>query len=192
MDFYQTGVQTVERAERIGMNLVAECIGSPLPWPLLELVLRERQVQLLQDDSVALGYMVNLEELNPNSGEPECVRACAKLVRELIAPVAGKRTVSLQLLDKKIPLRTYSAFRELYRDLSVTAKKPDGQGILGRIRSWGIRNQEEIFRVLLWISVILLILVLIMALSNVVFGDIPFMRMFFNSFKKVGTESMLQ
>lgn len=191
-DFYRAGVQTVERAEQIGINLVAECIGSPLPYPLLELVLKEQQVHLRQDDGVALGYMLNLEALDPESKEPECAHACAKLVRELIAPVADRRTVSLQLLDKKLPLRAYHTFRELYRDLGLSSKKPGRRGLIGRIHSWCIRNQERIFRALLWISVFLLILVLLMVLSNVVFGDIPFMRIFFNSFQRVGTESMLQ
>lgn len=191
-EFYRTGELSLERAERISMNLVASCIGSDLPYPLLELVIREQQVHLRQDDSVDLGYMMDLEPLDLNTGEAECANACAKLVRELLTPVAKRHAVSLQLLDKKIPLQSYHTFWELYQDLHVTSEKANRRGIFRRIRDWGLRNQEGIFRVLLWVSIILMILVLIMAVSNVIFGDIPFMRMFFNSFKRIGTESMLQ
>jgi hypothetical protein len=191
-DFFATGVNSVERAERISLNLIAECIGSSLPYPLLELVLKERNIQLLQDDSVTLGYMTDLEPMNVDAGEAECAHECARIVRELITPVADKRTMSLQILDKKIPLRNYKTFREIYRDIHIILDGTKKQGFFGRIKSWFARNQEGIFRVLLWISIILLILVVLMVLSNVIFGDIPFMRIFFNSFKKIGTESMLQ
>ena len=80
----------------------------------------------------------------------------------------------------------------MYQDIHISAAGAPRRGLLGRIRAWGLRNQEGIFRVLLWIAVFLMILVVLMALSNVVFGDIPFMRLFFNSFRRIGTESMLQ
>lgn len=191
-EFYRTGAQSLQRAERIGMNLVAECIGSGLPYPLLELAIRERQVHLRQDDSVDIGYALDLEQMNPDAGEAACANACAKLVRELLTSSASRHTVSLQLLNKKIPLQSYHSFRELYQDLRITSDRSGRRGIFRRISDWRRRNQEGIFRVLLWISIILVLLVLIMALSNVVFGDIPFMRLFFNSFKLIGTESMLQ
>lgn len=192
LQFYGTGERSAQRAERIGMNLVAACIGSELPPPLLELALAGRQVHLRQDDGVDIGSVFDLEQLNPQSGERECVAACAKLVRELLGAASERHIVSLALLNKKIPLQAYGTFRELYQDLQLSAVKTGRRGIGKRLRDWGVRNEEGIFRVLLWISLFLLLLVVIMVLSNVIFGDIPFMRLFFNSFKRIGTESMLQ
>lgn len=192
MEFFETGEQSRERAERIGLHLVAACIGSGLPYPLLELALKENQVHLRQDDSVDIGCVLDLKQLNPESGERVCANACAHLVRRLLERAPGKRMVSLALLNKKIPLQNYYTFRELYQDIHISAAGAPRRGLLGRIRAWGLRNQEGIFRVLLWIAVFLMILVVLMALSNVVFGDIPFMRLFFNSFRRIGTESMLQ
>ncbi len=192
MEFFETGEQSRERAERISLHLVAACIGSGLPYPLLELALKENQVHLRQDDSVDIGCVLDLKQLNPESGERACANACAHLVRRLLERAPGKRMVSLALLNKKIPLQNYYTFRELYQDIHISAAGAPRRGLLGRIRAWGLRNQEGIFRVLLWIAVFLMILVVLMALSNVVFGDIPFMRLFFNSFRRIGTESMLQ
>lgn len=192
MDFFGTGEQSKERAERISVHLVAACIGSKLPYPLLELALKGCQVHLRQDDSVDIGCVLDLKQLDPASGERVCANACAKLVRELLQKAYAKRMVSLQLINKKLPLQNYYTFRELYQDLYISSEGAPRRGLLGRIRAWGLRNQESIFRMLLWTSVLLLILVVLMALSNVVFGDIPFMRLFFNSFKRIGTESMLQ
>lgn len=191
-EFFGTGAQSRERAERISLHLVAACIGSGLPYPLLELALKQCQVHLRQDDSVDIGCVLDLKQLDPAGGERVCANACAHLVRKLLDQVPARRMVSLQLLNKKIPLQNYYTFRELYQDLHISSEGGPRRGLLGRIRAWGLRNQEGIFRVLLWISVFLLILVVLMALSNVVFGDIPFMRLFFNSFKRIGTESMLQ
>ncbi len=190
--FYRAGVQDAARAEAVGMNLVAACIGSVLPYPLLELALKTRQIHLRQDDHVDIGYIFDLEQMDVSSGERECAICCAKLVREILEVSVNRRNVSLQLLNKKIPLQSYGSFRELYHDLQLAMVKPGRRGIIKRLRDWGVRNEEGIFRVLLWVSVILLLLVLVMVLSNVIFGDIPFLRLFFNSFKQIGTESMLQ
>lgn len=190
--FYRAGVQDVRRAEAVGMNLVASCIGSVLPYPLLELALKTKQVHLRQDDSVDIGHIFDLDQMDVSCGERECALSCAKLVRELLDVSVGRRNVSLELLNKKIPLQSYGSFRELYQDLQLTMVKPGRRGILKRLRDFGARNEEGIFRVLLWVSVILLFLVLVMVLSNAVFGDIPFLRLFFNSFQRIGTESMLQ
>lgn len=192
LEFFETGAQSKERAERISLHLVAACIGSKLPYPLLELALKGYQVHLRQDDSVDIGCVLDLKQLDLASDERACANACARIVRELLDQVPERRMVSLQLLNKKLPLQNYYTFRELYQDLHISAEGSPRRGLLGRIRSWILRNQESIFRVLLWISVLLMILVVLMALSNVVFGDIPFMRLFFNSFRRIGTESMLQ
>ena len=43
---------------------------------------------------------------------------------------------------------------------------------------------------LFWVSLILVIIALAMLFSNLVLGDIPWLRLFINSFKRIGTESL--
>ena len=61
-----------------------------------------------------------------------------------------------------------------------------------RLKRWLGRNQELLFRILLVFCLLLLVLVIIMVISQIFTGGVPFLRVFFNPFKEIGTETMLQ
>lgn len=61
-----------------------------------------------------------------------------------------------------------------------------------RIRVWFARRQDVLFRILLCICLILGGLALVSLISQLLFGDIPWLRILFNGFKTIGTESLLR
>lgn len=191
-DFYMAKAIPLALCEDICLNLILQCISSTLPYPLLELVLKQRQIHLLKDNSVVLGYGLDLSELNEKSGQKECVMQCAILIRELLQEKITKKNVSYQLLLKKIPKQSYHDFRELYKDIRLSKTNIKKQGIRNKIKNIWYRNQETAFRILLFFSVVMLILVGLMFLSNVIWGEIPFLRVFYNTFKEIGTESLIK
>ena len=65
-------------------------------------------------------------------------------------------------------------------------------GILTKIRRFFRHNQDRIFRLVLILAVLMGILALTMVVSQIIFGDVPFLRLFVNTFKQIGTESLLQ
>ena len=83
-------------------------------------------------------------------------------------------------------------FSDLYRDLKTAALAMEKRGIGHRIKALFRRNQDKIFRWLLVGCIILGIISIIMILSQVFFADIPLMRLFINTYKKIGTESLFQ
>lgn len=191
-DFYMAKQTPLTICEDIALNLLLQCMTSPLPYPLLELVIKQRQIHLLKDNSVVLGYCIDLADLKEESGQKECTMQCAICIRELLQEKITKKNVSYQLLLKKIPKQSYHDFRELYKDIRLSKTTIEKVGIRSRIRSFFYRNQNKIFRILLMFSLVMVLLVLLMVLTDLVWGDIPFLRIFFNTFRQIGTESLVR
>jgi hypothetical protein len=191
-DFYMAKAMSLAACEDICLNLLMQCMSSSLPYPLLELVLKQGQIHLLRDNSIVLGYCIDLQELDEKSGQKECTMQCALRIRELLQEKATKKNVSYQLLLKKIPKQSYQGFRELYKDIRLSKTSIGKPDIKKRLQGYWQQKQPAVFHVLLYLSVILAVVVLIMFLSNVIWGDIPFLRVFFNTFKQIGTESLIK
>ena len=190
-DFYMGRILPLATCEDICLNLLLQCMASSLPYPLLELVIKQKQIHLLKDNSIVLGYCMDLSELNENSGEKECAVQCAVCIQELLQEKNTKKNVSYQLLQKKIPKQSYNSFRELYTDIRLSKTEKSKKGVIKKVKIFWQQNQAPIARALLYIAVIFAILMLVMFLSNVIWGDIPFLRMFINNFKQIGTESLV-
>jgi hypothetical protein len=96
------------------------------------------------------------------------------------------------LLEKKISRKSYDRFTELYKDIRITAVPGQKKGIRKRVKSWYTGRQEGLFHVLLIVCLIVAVLALISLISQLLFGEIPWLRILFNGFKTIGTESLVQ
>lgn len=190
-EFFMGKERSLEECENICINLVLQCMTSPLPWPLLELAIRQ-QIHLLKDGDVMLGYELDLRDLDENCTERRCVMECAVVVRDLLKEKLSKKNVSYQLLMKKIPRQSYQSFRDLYRDIRLSSTLVRKRSIKSRILALYREKQTAIFRCLLVVSVCLLVLTIIMMISQRIWGEVPFLRIFFNNFKQIGTESLIR
>lgn len=191
-DFYMSTAMPLALCEEICLSLLLQCMSSTLPYPLLELVLKQEQIHLLKDNSIVLGYTMDLAYLNEQSGQKECAMQCAIRIRELLQEKTTKKNVSYQLLLKKIPKQSYQDFRELYKDIRLSKTSIGKKGIRNSVKGFWQRKQSSIFRVLLYLSVIMIIVVLTMALTDLIWGDNPILRLFTNSFRQIGTESLVK
>lgn len=190
--FYAGGSYSLAECEEICSNTILSCIASGLPYPILYLILKQRQLNLARDHSVYLGFELDLSELDAAKNERDCTVQCAGILLELLEPKASQKAVSYQLLQKKVAKRSYQRFTELYKDIRIAAAPKRKKGLLAAFRRWFNRHRDMLFRILLWICVILVVLVGAAFLTQAVFGDVPWLRFFINSFKTIGTESLLQ
>ncbi len=190
-DFYMAAQFSLESCMEICENLVLQCMLSKLPYPLLYLVIRQEQIHLLKDRNIELGYTIELSELDESIGEKECAGECALLVRDLLQEKDTKRNMSYELLALKIPREDYQSLQELYRDLRLTRKASTKRSLLRKIKLWWQDGQSGLFRTLLIICLVLLIFTAICFISKAIWGDVPFLRVFFNHFKVIGTESLV-
>ncbi|MBR6257336.1 MAG: hypothetical protein IKR23_08155 [Lachnospiraceae bacterium] len=191
-EFYMGGAMTLKECEEVCVNLIISCMTSNLPWPLLYLVLRQKEIQLAKDRNVYLSYKLDLTELDANIGESECAVECAKILLGLLEPKASSKAKSYLLLKKKTEKYSYGSFKELYKDVEIAAEPEKKHGIIASFKAWFNRNKGTFFRILLWISIILGVFVIVTFLTNLIFGDVPWLRLFIRSFEKIGLESLLQ
>ncbi|MCI7129983.1 MAG: hypothetical protein MSA09_05415, partial [Lachnospiraceae bacterium] len=191
-DFYMGDSYKLSECEEICINTILACIASEIPYPILYLILEQRQLHLAKNHNVYLGYTIRLEELDPKKTERDCAVQCAKILRELLEPKASQKAISYQLLDKKISKKSYHRFTELYKDIRIAAAPKKRRGLLAELRAWFARNRDSIFHVLFWVCILLLLFVIATFVTQVIFGDIPWLRLLVNGFKKIGTESLLQ
>lgn len=131
-------------------------------------------------------------------GEKECATLCAQKIFPMLGESSmgknGKpsRATSYHLLEKRSWKSGYHRFTDLYKDLKMASVPLKKEGILLRIKKFFRHNRDRLFRLLLILCVVLGLLALMMILSQMIFSDVPFLRLFVNTFKQIGTESLLQ
>lgn len=192
MDFYMGEAMSLRECEEICVNLIIACMTCNLPWPVLYLLLKQREIHLAKDSAVYFSYRFDLTELSDEIGESECVVECARLLLELLRQNPVRRANSYILLQKRTEKQSYDYFKDLYKDLEMAMEPVYRGGILTRIRLWYLRNKDVLFRVLLRVSIVLAVFVILTFLTNLIFGDVPWLRLFIRSFEKIGRESLLQ
>lgn len=195
LDSFSAGQMiTPQIREQVCVNFVMECLSSPLPFPLLSLVLTQGNVHIEKDNSIYFSSRFDLSALNSQVDEGVCVAQCAQTLLTLLEG-GGRRRRSLSsyaLIRKKTLKHAYSGFPELYHDIKVTSLPEKKEGIWGRIKYFFAHHKDRIFHILLVLCVIAIILALFLLISQVIFGDIPLLRLFEHSFDIIGTEHLNQ
>lgn len=183
-------------SERICINLVMECLSCSLPWPLLYLVLRQDQIHITKDNSVYFGHELDLTNLQPEITEQDCIVQCAKRLMALLSAstTGGRRSrkqlKSYELIRKKIDKKVYNVFPELYQDIKLTALPTKKASLKTRLRGIWNRNRDIWFRILVVLCALLVFATAVMLISQLIFGDIPLLRLFQNGFDVIGTENL--
>ena len=191
-DFYEGDAYTLAQCENICINTILTCMSSDLPYPVLNLLLRQGQLQFSADQSVYLGFMMDLTEFDPDIKERDCVRECARILLKILEPKSGQKATSYYLLEKKTANDSYDRFTDLYRDITIAAVTTKKVTIFTVIRLWFKRNGDTIMGIFLWICLILGIFALSIVVSKLFLGGTSWLRLLFNTFTRIGTESLLQ
>ncbi len=181
-----------EECENICVNLIMECLRADIPYPLLYLILDQDQIDLGKDCSIHFGYGLDFSAYDTTIGERECANRCARIILELIRPMAQSKVMSFELMKRKVPKEVYRTFADIYHDVKITTEAEAKPGIIKRAKAFLSRNLGRIFKLLVILCGILVVIVLLMLLTQLIVGDISFFRLFKNPFKEIGTESMLQ
>ena len=191
-------VTSAGEGESIGVNLVVECLSTALPWPLLYLVLEQDCVQIAQDNTIYFTMILDLAELDPARTERNCVSSCARLLLELLdRPAVGRRRrrkklKSFELIWKKMAKNAYTGFPELYQDIKLTALPQEKPSLRSRGRIFWQDNRDRLFRILLAVCLLLAAAAAVVLISQLIFGDVPLLRLFRHTFDVIGTENLHQ
>lgn len=191
MQFYMGDSLELKECEDICTNLIVNCFSSGLPYPMLYLVLKQNLLHIAKDNSVYFSYEFDLSELDPEIDEAKCTLACAEVILKLLSVKKAQKVMSYELIEMKLHREGYLKFTDLYKDLKITAVPSAKRGIIGRIKAFFRRNREVLFRLSIIVAIILAIIVILSVLTQAIFGDIPWLRLFVRSFTHIGTESLV-
>lgn len=190
--FYMGNSYSLEESEKVCTELILNCMSSSLPFPILYLVLTQGQIHLAQDNSIYFGYQFNLEELDPAKTEKDCVLACAGILKGLLATKSLSKGFTVKVLEKKIARESYRHFAELYKDVKLTAAPKKQKGIVKRFLYQLRKHQQRLTRILFIVCVLAAILAVLSLISQLLFGEVAWLRLIVNGFKIIGTQSLEQ
>ena len=191
-DFYEGESLTLSQCEDVCISTILACITCDLPYPIVYLLLTGGMLNLASDGSVYFGYEMDLSKLDDTISEKECTDICAKILLKMLEPKAGQKATSYYLLEKKTANSSYTRFPDLYRDITIAAVSKKKITVWFLIKLWIKRNSDTIIGILFWISLILAVITLSIIISRLFLGGNSWFRLLFNTFKKIGTESLLQ
>lgn len=191
-EFYKGSSPSLNDGEAICIRLVMECMSVDLPYSILFLILSQERINLSKDGSVYFDYCIDFTEYTDKIKEKDCANQCVGILLDMLEPFADQKANSYMILSAKRWRSGYNTFVELYKDVHMAEAPAKKYKLRVRLQRWFKRNQEILFRMLLVFCLTLLVLVIIMVISQIFTGGVPFLRIFFNPFKEIGTETMLQ
>ncbi len=189
--FFMPDEISCKDGEKIFLKIVRECIASSLPYPYLYMVITQRRFNLYENGDVSIDYAVNLDRLSEEFTQVQCVEA---LLIELIKfyDEMGKDSVSRQIITKKYRHSSYSLLSELEDDLLLSAISTKRTALPKRIWMFIRAHSYVIFNVVKVCLVVLAVVALITLVMQLTMGDIPYLRLFYNSFEVIGDRSMVE
>lgn len=189
--FFESNGNSRKEREIIYFAIVKSCMINEIPNPLCYLLMSQKQMQLNKDNVINFSYFVDLREFDSTIKEADCVNLCASLLLELMKK-SEKKSDSYSLLKKKMEKQSYLQWNQLYKDLKISCRQQKKRNYLVLLKKKIAKNKNNLFYILLWVSCVFLILSLIMIISQMIFREIPFFRIFQNCFEQIGTQSLLQ
>ena len=182
-----------DRRERKEMcrRIVALCMEERLPERILYLMLEQKALNIRKDGTLYFTFDLYLGALRVPRTEEDCVRLCARMCIDTAGqeePGRGKgRDRFAELAGKKLARGGYHTFSGLYKDL----EEPVCRG--RRKKLWQAVPEglgQRGFSAVSVILTVLVVLVLVMGIVQLIFGEIPFMHIFSESFGTIGTEAL--
>lgn len=189
-EFYMGELLSARECEVICTNLVIQCMVSKIPPQLLYLILTQKNIQIQRDNSISFSWFLDLRRYDDNRTGRDCVRRCGEIIVSLLEPCRKKKEKSYDLIRRKTYKNGYTDFTELYRDIILTAESEKKTGLRIRWKNFLEKKKDSLFRLLLLICIILILLTLVILLSQILSGEVRLFRLFFNPFKKIGTETL--
>lgn len=190
-NFIESQGISFENIKEICGKVVFECMSSRLPWPILYLVIKNEYINIDKNGNIYFTYRLNLEMFREKC-EADCAALCAMYLEVFLEEVHQTSWSGYRLLKMKNRRMGYTTFSDLYLDIQAGTGIGKNKGLLIRIKNYIQRHKGKILLVIKAVCILVGITALIFLITNIIFGDNPLLRLFVNTFKKIGTESMLQ
>ena len=77
-----------------------------------------------------------------------------------------------------------------FTDIRLTAMPGGKLSLKARLKGWWLRNKDTLFHWLLALCIVAAAVAIIMLVSQLIYGDIPLLRLFKHCFDVIGTENL--
>lgn len=176
-----------EKQRDLAIRIVEACMATSIPMPILYCILNQRMLNLDKGEDVYFGMDVDISELDESHQERDCVEKCIQIILEIEERYKKKNKILCQLLEKRRNNQDYGLFQELYRDVQVATEAKSKADWKAKIITILTKRKDRIFKIVLTVTIITTILGILALLSMLIFGDIPWLRIFTNDFREIGT-----
>jgi hypothetical protein len=188
--FFMPETISTKECNEILKNIVLACMTAQVPYPLLYLVLKQKKLNLSEDYGISVDYCIDMSGFDESVGEEECLRQCLSFILILSDDKGTDDYAAYQVLSKRYMRGSYSSFLELYRDIDSSDLVLKKDTIFKKLkRTWGLYGRR-LWLVVKMVLFVIGIVAIILFVCEFLFGDVPFMRIFINSFKVIGDRNL--
>jgi len=184
--FIRLYMGNIPKCELVFTNLVIECMSGKIPAPILKLVLDQQHFNLMADLKITMGFCLDFSLIDASVTETDCLYACISYLLILFDRLEIYDTASYQVISKKYKRNAYHSFIELYKDLKSSSLLLEKNTWHRKITSFFKRNNVLLFSILKYTCLVLALVAVILIICQITIGDVPFFRIFTNTFKKIG------
>lgn len=184
--FCDNDINTVQDYEKVLSNIAFECLSCELPFPILYLALCQQKLNLYSNLDVSIDYAIDFAKFNPSRGEADCIKACLSIMLRLYDDRFKRGSAVYGIISKKNKRDAYRSFMELYSDVRNSGISIERRKLSDRLKAFFVRYGNIIFTIFKVIVVILAVVIIIMVICQIFLGDIPFIRIFTNTFLEIG------
>lgn len=167
------------------------CMTCGLPWEIIYVLLHEQKISIDVNKEVYFTYDVLLSDFEGKT-EIECVSILGDYLEDIMEMTNDRSWAGYRLISMKNRRKSYSGMSELYRDLNSETEIAYGKSFKIRIMSEYRKRKPVLTKILKVSCVVIGCIAIIVFISNTVFDSSPVYRLFVNTFKRIGTESMMQ
>ncbi len=171
-------------------KIVFQCMTSGLPWEVLYAIINENKINITEAGEVYFTYDIIFTDIESKC-ESDIVNLLGDYLEKMMEKSTYKNWSSYRVIYMKNKRQNYRTLSELYQDINNNITLDAIDTLRGRITRAYRNHKERISHVVKICCVVIGIVALIVFLSNTVFDVSPLYRLFVNTFKKIGTESML-
>lgn len=190
-DFFPIESGSQEEAKELCRRAVFLCLTCGFPMPVLYLLLKQDCLNIGRDKSVYFTCRINLDELQMRT-EAECTCCLSAYLEQMLEITGNTSWTGYRLMKMKNSRQHYKKFADLYQDIQSGVKMNKAGTFFDRCKRHLNEKKPVFLRILKVLCVLTGIVALIVLFGDLLFGESPFTRLFVNSFKMIGTESMLQ
>lgn len=181
----------IQWAKELCKDIIFLCMSCRLPWELVYLLIEGNKISLGSDGEVWFDFGISIVDMEKRT-EASCAVLLGNYLEEILDSLECENWSGYRLLCMKNRRRNYRSLTELYQDICNSTDVEGIEGIKTRI-VLKFQDKKPVFiRGIKIICLLIGVLAIVLFISNLVFDTSPLYRLFVNTFKKIGTESMLQ